>query len=273
LVVSIGLAFTFSVPGHPGAGARPLLGVPIDTVHLLAAAVWVGGLVMMAAVGRGWVERSGSEPVLQRFSRWALIAVPVLVITGAAQTVRLADRVSALTDTSWGRVLLVKVTVVVVAVAVGAVAHWLLRADGPAAIGRLVVAEVVLGLVIVSLAAGLVALPPQGSAEVSPFSATVVSDGLLMEVAVTPARPGPNELHLVFVPTGGSLQQVRAARAELSLPGRDTPAIDVELAFAGPNHWSAPIRIPYAGDWSLVVDVDDATGTARRFVVAVPIES
>jgi putative copper export protein len=92
-----------------------------------------------------------------------MAAVPVVVATGVAQTVKLAGGLDDVTGTAWGRTLLVKVVVVTVLVTIGGVSQWLLRHDGPASLRRHVVAEAVIGVAVLAIAAALVTLPAPSS--------------------------------------------------------------------------------------------------------------
>ena len=69
--------------GHPG------LGVPSIAVHLASVGVWVGGLgALVVLAGLGWrrivlEQRSGLlRQLVPRFSRLALVAVAVVIVTG-----------------------------------------------------------------------------------------------------------------------------------------------------------------------------------------------
>ena len=150
-----------------------------------------------------------------------MVAVPVIVATGVAQTLKLAGSLDDVASTSWGRTLLVKVAVVTVLVAIGGVSQWLLRNDGPAALKRNVLVEAVIGIAVVGLAAALVALPPQSVAASKVFTTTLTNQGVIADVTVTPGRVGQNEIHLVITPPGGSISPVISTTVQaVQAPGR-----------------------------------------------------
>ena len=62
----VATALTFAASGHGAASGR-LLDLGVDTVHVLAAGTWVGGLMVLAAVGRAAGHRA-----VQQFSRLAM---------------------------------------------------------------------------------------------------------------------------------------------------------------------------------------------------------
>ncbi|MFC5719832.1 copper resistance protein CopC [Streptomyces gamaensis] len=129
--VAVGLAATWALAEHASAGVQPWLAMPVDILHLLGVAVWLGGLAALLAVLRG------SEPVrgaaVRRFSRLAFGSVCVLVTSGLYQSWRQVGSWDALTGTDYGRLLLVKAGLVGVLVAVAAVSRrWTGRlTDGP----------------------------------------------------------------------------------------------------------------------------------------------
>ncbi|MEU1307368.1 FixH family protein [Streptomyces cinnamoneus] len=116
-VVAAGLAATWAMAEHASAGIQPWLAMPVDVAHLLAVAVWLGGLAGLLAV-----LRSGEairRPAVERFSRLAFASVCVLVATGLYQSWRqVGFSWSTLTGTEYGRWLLLKVALVAVMLAV-----------------------------------------------------------------------------------------------------------------------------------------------------------
>ncbi|GAA2656217.1 copper resistance CopC/CopD family protein [Streptomyces lunalinharesii] len=116
VVVAAGLATTWAIAEHASTGLQPAVAMPVDVLHLLAVAAWLGGLAALL-VSLYWgppVERTA----VGRFSRVAFGSVLVLVATGTYQSWRQVGSWHALTDTSYGQLLLVKVGLVAVMVAV-----------------------------------------------------------------------------------------------------------------------------------------------------------
>lgn len=135
-VVAAGLAATWAMAEHASAGIQPWLAMPVDVAHLLAAALWLGGLAALLAslFAGGTVPRTAVE----RFSRMAFASVCVLVATGLYQSWRQVGLSwSTLTGTEYGRWLLLKVALV--AAMLGAAffsRRWTGRIAGSAATGR-----------------------------------------------------------------------------------------------------------------------------------------
>ena len=228
--ICLGIVLTFSSIGHANTQHPTALWVGVDALHLTSLSVWIGGLLMLAFGTSTWLTDSGSERIVRRFSVTSMVAVPIIVATGVAQTLKLAGSLSDLTGTSWGRTLLVKVSVVTVLVAIGGVSQWLLRHDGPSALKRNVLVEALIGIGVIGLAAALVALPPQVAAASKVFTATLTNQGVVADVTVTPGRVGQNEVHLVITPPGGSLAPVMSTSVQAVPPAGGTGVVPATLA-------------------------------------------
>ncbi|MEU1673950.1 copper resistance protein CopC [Streptomyces roseifaciens] len=109
-VVAVGLAATWAMAEHASAGLQPWLAMPVDVLHLLGAAVWLGGLASLLAVL--WTGEPVRRADVQRFSRLAFTSVCVLAATGLYQSWRQVGSWGALTGTEYGRWLLLKVALV-----------------------------------------------------------------------------------------------------------------------------------------------------------------
>src|SRR5262249_37078308 len=74
-LVAIGLAGTPGFAGHAATGDWTLFAVVLDTIHVLAMSVWLGGLVvlLLAALGGGF--SGGLRHALITFSRVAFTCV------------------------------------------------------------------------------------------------------------------------------------------------------------------------------------------------------
>ena len=105
-----GVLVTHALLGHASSeGFAARLAV---FVHLVGVAVWLGGLVFLAAVV---LPRRRSEEVrtlLPRFSSLAFTAVSAMVVAGVVMVLRVAPKVTELPQTGYGRMLLVKLAFV-----------------------------------------------------------------------------------------------------------------------------------------------------------------
>lgn len=170
-LLSLGIAFGISWASHPAA--RGALALGADYVHLLAGALWAGGLVALAILA--WVVRPLSVPAreaivracLLRFSRLVVPAVVVVALAGAYLALRELPAPSALLTSGFGVTLLVKSVVVIGALALGGYHHRSvvprIAAGAPvASIRRTLALEMGLVLGVLALAATLSQTAPPG---------------------------------------------------------------------------------------------------------------
>ncbi|MFJ7337972.1 copper resistance protein CopC [Streptomyces sp. NPDC101110] len=134
------LALTWAAAEHASAGIQVPLAMTSSVLHLLATGVWLGGLVALLLTLR---RSSGGDPaddlaeVVPRFSRIAFTAVTVLAVTGVYQSWRGLGSLSALSGTSYGRLLLAKLAgVAVLLLAARYSRRWTARIAAPAAVTR-----------------------------------------------------------------------------------------------------------------------------------------
>jgi copper transport protein len=105
--------------GHSSSARLSGIAFSADLVHLIAASVWLGGLAVIAIA---WVPRLGElgavgrrrvvEVVLPRFGAVAVPAFFTLVVAGGLNAVTELGSPQALWSTGYGRVLLVKTSLV-----------------------------------------------------------------------------------------------------------------------------------------------------------------
>lgn len=123
-VLAVGLALTWAGAEHASAGIQVPAAMTSSVLHLLAMAVWMGGLpALLLLLHRASVPST----VVIRFSRLAGASVAVLVLTGVYQSWRGLGSWSALTDTTYGRLLLAKLAAVAVLLAAGALSRRTVR--------------------------------------------------------------------------------------------------------------------------------------------------
>ncbi|MEU1288744.1 FixH family protein [Kitasatospora sp. NPDC005856] len=124
LVLAVALSATWVGADHASVGIQVWLALPLGILHLIAMALWLGGLAALLVALR---EGVGVE-VVDRFSKLAFGSVAVLAATGLYQSWRGLGSWSALTGTEYGRLLLVKSGCVVAMVGVAWISRsWLAR--------------------------------------------------------------------------------------------------------------------------------------------------
>jgi copper transport protein len=117
--LAVGLALTWAAAEHASAGTQVPVAMASAVLHLLATAVWLGGLAALLATLRSAPDAG----TVARFSRTAFASVTVLVVTGVYQSWRGLGSWQALTGSTYGRLLLGKVVLVAVLLAAAAVSR------------------------------------------------------------------------------------------------------------------------------------------------------
>jgi copper transport protein len=216
--------------GHPGQKSPRGLALPLDAVHLTAAAVWIGGLIGLVvfwlSVGRE-VRVAALAVVVPRFSTVALVSVIALVGSGIGQSLLEFPTLGSLWHTSYGQALLVKILLLAATVALAVVnlARTKPRLEqagvrasvGPGAallLRRLVQGEIVFVVGALFAATVLTSLPPPASALArvknvearvgpGPVSTVVAKGPYRVHVTVTPNRAAVQNVFTVLVTRGG----------------------------------------------------------------------
>ena len=269
-VATIGLTRT--------TGDLVALGIGMAILHALAMAVWIGGALFVARIV---LAGSGDEDLVHAvrgFSRLAMPAIVVTVVTGIVQLVRLDG--GELFTSGHGRVLLGKSLVVALAVFIAvaarqAVVMRLARAremEAPDAnrLRRAFAIDAVLGLGALALTGWMLTYPTPNdtsAATTGDFAVTErVADpesGVDIAVSLSPGRVGRNELIVeVFEPAEGLRGlEVTFIPPEGSASPRITQAIGLNgegLAVSSPG---GGIPLADAGTWTMVINASTPDGS------------
>ena len=176
----VALALTAPLGGHSGTYSPSGLLVVVDTLHVLAVSAWLGGLAMLlfaVPIAVRALDRGERLPLVAaatgRFSRLALSAVALLLLSGIVQSIALVGAFDALVETAYGRLVLAKIVLFLGLISFGAYNQRRLLprlrvvADGgeeperaAALLRRSVACEVALALVVLGLASVLVTTQP-----------------------------------------------------------------------------------------------------------------
>lgn len=180
-----GALAAFVIVGHTRTAAPVGVTIAADIVHLAAAAVWTGGLAALlvtlhrdadtdTAVGADTDTAVGADvadraAIVARFSGVATVAIVAVAGAGVVLGWRVVGSWSALTGTTYGVLLLVKVALFAVLAAVGGFNRFRLvgrvagaEPDAAAAVlRRTLVVELVLVLAIVGVTGSFTSISPE----------------------------------------------------------------------------------------------------------------
>ena len=180
-LVSIGFASGLSLSGHSAADVGSSWKSELaDWVHLSAACLWLGGLLQLAVVIWPLAPELRRQAFL-RYARMAPVLIALLVAAGVYLSVLRLPQLSDLWAASYGRVLLVKLGLVSVALAWGGLHHMvgrpLVERGHPLAgkLSRSLLGEASVGMAVLLAAAVLVDSKPPPQPVPRPTQAVTVS--------------------------------------------------------------------------------------------------
>lgn len=266
LVDAAGLAFlvveSFSFAGHAGQGSAVALSASLDALHVAAAAIWLGGLAMLAVSLPGTSSAGELDPVLPRWSTLAAVAVMVLVATGTYQAWREIGSAGALIGTGYGRLVLAKVSALVgLLLLANRGRRWVRGARTGAGLRASVLAEVALGAIALGLTASLVNSVPGRVAYTPPLTMRVTAPGsdgsrisLILQVAAT--KTGPEAADVYAYTNSGQVLPFLAANGTLVRDGGRSAPVGFDFLPAGTGHGrSSGLVVPTRGRWRLTVQL------------------
>jgi copper transport protein len=302
--VTAAAAAVVLIPGAAGHAAQTSprgLAVALDWLHVGSGSLWVGGLaglVILWATLAPARRVAGLAVVVPRFSNMALVSVAVLLGSGIWASVLHLPILSGLWTTAYGQAILVKASLLAVAIGFGAVNFAVNRPrlaagrSNPAAassatslLGILTSGEVVVLISAIAAAAVLTSLAPPSKylgqesgalAKVGPgpVAAVVQKDGYTLKVIVDPNKAAaPNRFALQITkngrPVSGANVTTTFAMLDMEMGSQEyqltetSPGVYSKLtpALVMVGHWGLSFNVtPKGGQPFTAVIVDHASG-------------
>ncbi|MGF1611541.1 MAG: FixH family protein [Kiloniellales bacterium] len=242
-------------------------------LHVIAVAYWLGALWPLH-----WIVRTRSQSeaatAVRRFSAVAVPAVALLVVAGVGVALTRIDDPATLIDSAYGRILLLKLALVLALVIVAVINRQhltpALAAGSEASARKLrrnIRFELALATLILLTTAVLAHTAPRLASDeyehgdhvheaASGYSIATVTGGRTLLLEIAPAKPGANSLTLWLSDRDGQPLAPIEVTVALSLPvaGIEPLALVPERTATG--RYEIPrVDLPVAGRWSLRVDV------------------
>ncbi len=285
--------FTQILSGHTRSREPLWLMLVSDVVHLLAGAVWLGGILVLALglsgrwSGEAFSSTEDSARGVARFSTLAAFTALLVAGTGLAMAIIVVRSRDALLNTGYGITLLIKVGLVALVLVLAAVNRWSLvprlstgTTGALARLRQLVVVELVLLLAVGGVTARLVSQDPNTPVAPQESSANIVYEGEDAlddnhNVTVVVMSLGNREygIHVSLEDTEG-MHVVLTDGMEMAWtqPELGLGPISVNL---GHDHiaqeYTGIVRLPAGGTWEVTIRADIDRFTDSRVTITVEL--
>ncbi|CCV16285.1 copper resistance CopC/CopD family protein [Mesorhizobium sp. STM 4661] len=250
--------------GHASAAEPQWLTRPMVFLHGVGIAFWTGALVPLGLAVRRQPAEAGL--FLRRFSR----AIPYVVVGLTAAGIVLAaiqvQTPRALLDTAYGRLLLVKLALLIFLFTLAATNRWKLTAPTEAGetevqrrLVRSIGVEVLIVLAIFGVAAGWRFTPPPRAlaiAAAQPASIHIYTLKAMADLSITPGHAGPVAASIVVMT--GDFGPLDAKEVTLVLSKSDSGIEPIKRPATKPGDgtWRVDdLVIPVAGRWTARLEI------------------
>jgi copper transport protein len=283
-LVAVGVAIALTLVGLSLTGHAASIGGPVwaavDFVHLVAIAAWLGALPAIALLAR---QSGQGRATFAAHARLAVVAAPLVVLTGLANSPLVVDESRELVAASYGNLLLVKALLVSMALGLGAANFFLARGAGARRLAVLASGELAIAAVAVVVGTTMVSIQPatdRPPASVDPRLgvAHVYAEGGASSVHGIVDLPEPGVQSYSFSisdrETGAAREDVVGLTVAFVPPAGSALPPDVELAEPTPQAWIWSLRgafTPVVGNWELLITVHRGRLVEDEMTASVPI--
>ncbi|PAP93550.1 copper resistance CopC/CopD family protein [Mesorhizobium wenxiniae] len=259
-----GVGAALAASGHASAAEPQWLTRPMVFLHGAGIAFWAGALAPLGlAMRRKPVE---AAPFLRRFSQAILPVVAVLAAAGIVLAVVQVQASAALLETAYGRLLLVKLALLLFLFTLAAINRW--KLTGPAEAGetevqkklvRSIGIEMLIVLAIFGVAAGWRFTPPPRAlaiAAAQPASVHIHTAKAMADLSITPGHVGPVAASIVIMT--GDFGPLDAEQVTLVLSKPDSGIEPIKRAATKPGDGSWRVDdlvVPVPGRWTARLDI------------------
>ncbi|TIT11643.1 MAG: copper resistance protein CopC [Mesorhizobium sp.] len=249
---------------HASAAEPRWLTRPMVFLHGAGIALWIGALAPLGlAIRQKPVE---AAPFLHRFSQAILSVVAMLAATGIVLAVIQVQAPAALLETAYGRLLLVKLTLLFFLFTLAATNRW--KLTGPAEAGetevqrrlvRSIGIEMLIVLAIFGIAAGWRFTPPPRAlaiAAAQPASVHIHTPKAMADLSITPGHVGPVAASMVIMTGDFGPLDASQVTLVLSKPDAGIEPIKRAATMRGDGTWRVDdLVIPVPGRWTARLDI------------------
>lgn len=275
----LGLLAAKSFSGHAASFSPAWATIGLDWIHLVGAAMWVGGLVLLYAKWRQ--KNSDMATYMRQFSNMALISIIVLAISGSLSVLLFLPNLHYLLYAGWGILLLVKVGAVILVVLTAFVIRIMMRKKKAVQSFLWVRVDLTLMVIIVLLVGIITYVAPIPANE--PLQWHQMGDKVHVSADITPKIQGTNSFTAkVFLPeNSGKPKQVlmilhylddkEIAPIDVPITAYEDKVEEESYGFAKFSYRAEGAFLPFRGNWELEMRVmdseDNETVYKKEFIV------
>jgi copper transport protein len=270
------LVMTPALAGHASIQSPVAVFFPVDVLHVSAASLWVGGIACIVfalpAATRALEPAQRTSLLvgtLTGFSRLALASVVVIAITGIVQAYIDVRSLNALTDSTYGTLVLIKTVLLGLLIGLGAVnreriiptlkrlaAAGSTPGEAGVLLRRTTRGELAAMASVFAVTAALVAYAPPIDAASGPFALNTPFGSAELEIYLSPARVGPNAIHIYMIEakTGTQFTATKQLTITATLPSKGIGPLVLTPYLSGPGHYTVPAAVlSPAGTWTIEI--------------------
>ena len=284
LVFALALIATTTMMGH-GASTEMVPPIILDYVHNLLSSIWIGGVIFLGFVVLpsitkldGTVRDKITISLIPRFSAMIIISLGILIITGPTLLWFLDSNVSSLTDSTYGKLIMLKIAIASVMIAFGG--FYQIRFIQQAKkdlkstsvfkkLKRPLRFEAGLGIALLAVVALLVnsSLPAGEIQSVSAeqgmtgYESSLFSENARFDVIVAPVGIGVNQINVIVSGLDDQpLSDISSLKIKVSNPSRSIASIEAEVTenkISGQDiftKYSAEPTFSFAGIWQIELE-------------------
>ncbi|MBT4326869.1 MAG: copper resistance protein CopD [Candidatus Nitrosopelagicus sp.] len=298
LVASLILIATTTMMGH---GASTELEAPwiLDYTHNLLSSIWIGGVIFFAFVVLptiAKIDNSIKEKItlslIPRFSGLFIIAIGILIITGPTLLWFLDDNVGSLTESTYGKLILIKIGIAAIMIAFGGLyqvkflknTHDFEKLDISKKISKPLKFEAGLGIVLLAVVALLVnSSLPAGEIQSADaiqgtfgYQSSLFSENAKFDVKVLPAGIGSNTISVIISSFDDKpLEDISGLKIKVSNPQKNIAPIEAEVIEDAQNSiikYSADTTFGFAGNWQIELEAQRVENSNENVIFNIQIK-
>ncbi|HHQ1149225.1 TPA: copper resistance CopC/CopD family protein [Listeria innocua] len=247
------LIFAKAQNGHAAASADKIVSITADMLHMIAASVWVGGILVLLFV----LPKTGkAREIWSRFAIVAIIAVASILVSGLLMAVMNIGQMSNLFTTNYGQILLFKIGLFLLMALLGLGHYIYLKLKNKKLPFKTILIELIIGTIILIVASVLtnVQTPPPPAPKA--FDETIAAEGenAKINLRVEPATVGQNQFIITFTSADGAtktdFEQVTITTKSTKTDEKAT----FQAKLANENQYFAEgLYINQTGKWEITV--------------------